>query len=61
MSMPAIRTDGLTKRYGATVALHPLDLEVAEGEVLGYLGPNGAGKTHHPLPARPAPRDGRSR
>jgi ABC-2 type transport system ATP-binding protein len=41
----AIRTEGLTKRYGATVALQPLDLEVAEGEVLGYLGPNGAGKT----------------
>ena len=43
--MAAIRTERLTKRYGATVALHPLDLEVAEGEVLGYLGPNGAGKT----------------
>jgi ABC-2 type transport system ATP-binding protein len=41
----AIRTDGLSKRYGGTVALQPLDLEVAEGEVLGYLGPNGAGKT----------------
>ncbi len=41
----AIRTEGLTKSFGATVALHPLDLEVAEGEVLGYLGPNGAGKT----------------
>lgn len=27
------------------MALRPLDLEVAEGEVLGYLGPNGAGKT----------------
>jgi ABC-2 type transport system ATP-binding protein len=43
--MAAIRTEGLAKRYGATVALHPLDLELAEGEVLGYLGPNGAGKT----------------
>ena len=43
--MVAIRTVGLSKRYGGTVALHPLDLEVAEGEVLGYLGPNGAGKT----------------
>ena len=41
----AIRADGLTKSFGATVALRPLDLEVAEGEVLGYLGPNGAGKT----------------
>jgi ABC-2 type transport system ATP-binding protein len=43
--MWAIRTEGLTKTYGTTVALRPLDLEVAEGEVLGYLGPNGAGKT----------------
>jgi len=41
----AIRFEGLTKSFGATVALQPLDLDVAEGEVLGYLGPNGAGKT----------------
>ncbi len=41
----AIRTVGLAKSFGATVALRPLDLEVAEGEVLGYLGPDGAGKT----------------
>src|SRR5215472_10141655 len=41
----AIRTDSLAKSFGATVALRSLDLEVAEGEVLGYLGPNGAGKT----------------
>ena len=41
----AVRTEGLAKSFGVTVALRPLDLEVAEGEVLGYLGPNGAGKT----------------
>jgi ABC-2 type transport system ATP-binding protein len=41
----AIRTEGLTKRYGATVALDALDLAVGPGEVYGYLGPNGAGKT----------------
>lgn len=41
----AIWTLGLAKSFGRTVALHPLDLEVASGEVLGYLGPNGAGKT----------------
>src|ERR1035438_1602305 len=41
----AIRTEGLCKRYGDTVALDALDLTVAEGEVYGYLGPNGAGKT----------------
>jgi ABC-2 type transport system ATP-binding protein len=42
---PAIRTQGLSKRYGAVDALRNLDLEVLEGEVVGYLGPNGAGKT----------------
>ena len=40
-----MRTRGLTKRYGETVALDGLDLEIARGEVYGYLGPNGAGKT----------------
>src|SRR6202035_2609282 len=34
-----------TKVYGATTALAELDLEVNEGETIGYLGPNGAGKT----------------
>jgi len=41
----AIVAEGLTKRYGSTVALDGLDLVVAEGSVLGLLGPNGAGKT----------------
>jgi ABC-2 type transport system ATP-binding protein len=45
MGAPAIRTTGLSKRYGAVSALRDLDLEIAEGEVVGYLGPNGAGKT----------------
>jgi ABC-2 type transport system ATP-binding protein len=40
-----IRAAGLTKRYGDTLALDALDLEVRPGEVYGYLGPNGAGKT----------------
>ena len=43
--MSAIRTTGLSKRYGGTLALDSLDLVVDEGEVYGYLGPNGAGKT----------------
>jgi ABC-2 type transport system ATP-binding protein len=41
----AIRTEGLTKRYGTTDALSALDLAVDEGEAFGYLGPNGAGKS----------------
>jgi len=35
----------VVKRYGDTMALDHLDLNIAEGEVLGLLGPNGAGKT----------------
>jgi ABC-2 type transport system ATP-binding protein len=45
MAASAIRTEGLSKRYGGLDALKDLDLEVGEGEVVGYLGPNGAGKT----------------
>jgi ABC-type sugar transport system ATPase subunit len=40
-----IRLRGLQKRYGATVALAGLDLDVRPGEVLGIAGPNGAGKS----------------
>ena len=43
--MSVIRTEGLAKRYGATLALDALNLDIGEGEVYGYLGPNGAGKT----------------
>jgi len=35
----------LTKKYGRTLALDRLTLQVRSGEVLGFLGPNGAGKT----------------
>jgi len=45
MAGEPIHTEGLSKRYGATVALEDLDLTVNAGEVYGYLGPNGAGKT----------------
>jgi ABC-2 type transport system ATP-binding protein len=42
---PAIRCQGLVKRYGDVVALNGLDLDVWSGECFGLLGPNGAGKT----------------
>ena len=41
----AARVEGATKRFGATVALAGVDLDVPEGAVFGLLGPNGAGKT----------------
>ena len=41
----AIEAEGLIKKYGDVVALDGLDLEVAQGTVMGLLGPNGAGKT----------------
>jgi ABC-2 type transport system ATP-binding protein len=40
-----IRTEKLTKSYGAHRGIVDLDLDVAQGEVFGFLGPNGAGKT----------------
>jgi ABC transporter DrrB family efflux protein len=40
-----VRVAGVIKRFGSTVALAGVDLEVAEGTVFGLLGPNGAGKT----------------
>src|SRR5436309_1657563 len=40
-----IEVEGLTKRYGPTLAVSEVSFEVRKGEVLGFLGPNGAGKT----------------
>jgi ABC-2 type transport system ATP-binding protein len=40
-----LRTGGLTKRYGRTVAIDNLDVEIPAGTVVGLVGPNGAGKT----------------
>jgi len=40
-----IRTEHLTKRYGALTAVNDLNLEIAQGEFFAFLGPNAAGKT----------------
>ena len=44
-SVPAVRVEGVVKRFGATLALDGAGLEVPAGMVFGLLGPNGAGKT----------------
>ncbi len=43
--MAIVRIIDLTKKYGSTLAVDHLNLEVQEGEILGLLGPNGAGKS----------------
>lgn len=40
-----VSTDGLTKRFGDTVAVDGLNIDVPKGEFFSFLGPNGAGKT----------------
>jgi ABC-2 type transport system ATP-binding protein len=43
--VPVIAVSNLGKRYGRTVAVDDVSLEVFEGEIFGLIGPNGAGKT----------------
>jgi ABC-2 type transport system ATP-binding protein len=45
MSELVVETKGLTKRFGARVAVDGVNLEVPRGVAFGFLGPNGAGKT----------------
>jgi iron(III) transport system ATP-binding protein len=43
--MPAVRIENVSKRFGATVALSGVSLEIASGEICFLLGPSGCGKT----------------
>ena len=43
--VPAIKLYGLTKRFGRTLAVHNLSLNIPRGSTFGLLGPNGAGKS----------------
>ena len=42
---PAVQLRGVAKHFGATVALHALDLDIRKGEFFSLLGPSGCGKT----------------
>jgi ABC-2 type transport system ATP-binding protein len=42
---PALALRGLAKRFGATVAVAHVDLDIPAGSFYGVVGPNGAGKT----------------
>lgn len=45
MSELAISCNGISKRYGSTLALDNLSFSVKRGEIFGFIGPDGAGKT----------------
>jgi ABC-type multidrug transport system ATPase subunit len=45
MSDVALRTENLTKRFGARTAVDRLTIRVERGDIYGFLGPNGAGKS----------------
>src|SRR5260370_26870792 len=45
METAAIKTTGLTRRFGALTAVDNVSFSVAPGQFFGFLGPNGAGKS----------------
>jgi ABC-2 type transport system ATP-binding protein len=45
MTIPAIDTTALTRRFGDFTAVQDVNLQVAAGQFFGFLGPNGAGKS----------------
>src|SRR5918997_6308704 len=42
---PSVRMEGVSKRFGDTVAVRSLDLDIERGEFFTLLGPSGCGKT----------------
>jgi ABC-2 type transport system ATP-binding protein len=43
--MPIVQIQNLTKKFGATIAVDNLTLDIQQGEIFGLIGPDGAGKT----------------
>jgi len=43
--MSYLKADGLSKHFGGLRAVHDVNFEVEQGEILGFIGPNGSGKT----------------
>ena len=44
-SSPMLKVTSLSKSFGGVTAVHRIDFELPEGELLGVIGPNGSGKT----------------
>jgi len=45
MAEPALRLEGLTRRFGGVVAVDNISVTIPKGEIVGLVGPNGSGKT----------------